>query len=172
MPQVFIAQSRTYLLDTYHPKILRCVDQLTDEELWWRPNTSSNSIGNLLLHLAGNIRQWMVHGVGGAEDVRERPLEFSTQGDVPRTELLRRLETALYDVDAVLVNLDVNTLHEMRRIQGNDVSVLQAIYHVVEHFGYHVGQIAYITKMLKDVDLVFWKVQDGIAVPNWKTLSR
>lgn len=165
----FVAQSRAYLRDTYHPKLLRCVEQLTDDELWWRPNAASNSVGNLLLHLAGNIRQWIVHGVGGAADVRERPLEFSTQGGVPRADLLRRLEDALHAVDAVLAGLDAATLQEHRRIQGNDVSVLQAVYHVVEHFGYHVGQVTYITKLLKDVDLAFWHVQDGNAVPNWKT---
>ena len=84
-------------------KIEHCVDQLTDEQVWWRPatpgnrasksgNSSSemNSIANLMLHLAGNVRQWIISGVGGAKDVRNRPLEFSDHSNRSKAEILRK----------------------------------------------------------------------------------
>jgi len=72
----FLTQSREYLTEHYLPKILAAVDQLSDEDLWWRPNAVSNSVGNLMLHLSGNVRQWIVSGLGGAPDDRVRQLEF------------------------------------------------------------------------------------------------
>src|SRR6266702_8297067 len=91
--QLFITRSRHHLSEDFLPKIERCLEVLTDEQIWWRANPQSNSIGNLILHLSGNVRQWIVSGLGGAADGRDRPAEFSEHGPIPKDELLRKLHT-------------------------------------------------------------------------------
>jgi uncharacterized damage-inducible protein DinB len=165
--QAFIDQSRTYLSSGYLPRIRRCVQAIADEDLWWRPNPRSNSIGNLILHLAGNVRQWIVSGIGGESDTRERQEEFDADRERSREELVEILESTLGDVDRVLAQLRPEDLLERRVIQGREVSVLEALYHVVEHFGMHTGQIIYITKLRTGTDLQFYEVEGGIARPMW-----
>jgi uncharacterized damage-inducible protein DinB len=154
--QEFISRARHHLIEDYLPKIERCLDRLTDEQIWWRPNEQSNSIGNLLLHLSGNARQWIVCGVGGAPDARDRDAEFAQRDRIARDDLRSLLQRTLADVDATLAQFDANRLVERRTIQGSDVSVLEAILHVVEHFSMHVGQILYITKQVTADDLHFY----------------
>ena len=163
----FLARSRAYLTAEYLPKIRASLSTLTPEDLWWRPNDGSNSAGNLVLHLAGNARQWIVHGVGGRSDVRDRPAEFAADGGENREELLARLAGAVSAADDVLADLDPAALHERRLIQGMDVSVLEAVYHVVEHFAGHTYQIIWIAKARTGRDLGFWKVERGTATPAW-----
>ena len=152
----FISRSRYHLAKDFLPKIERCLERLTDEQIWWRPNEQSNSIGNLLLHLSGNARQWIVCGVGGAADSRDRDAEFAQRSVLARGDLHSLLTRALAEVDATLAQFDPNQLLEHRTIQGSDVTVLEAILHVVEHFSMHVGQILYITKLLTAHDLHFY----------------
>ena len=166
--QAFIVKARSLLGGEYLPKIERCLEQLSDEEVWWRPNPESNSIGNLLLHLAGNARQWVVSGVGGAADGRVRQLEFDRREAVPRGELLGGLRQTLAEVDDVLARLDAARLLEPRRIQGYDVTVLEAVFHVVEHFSMHTGQVILLTKMLKAADLKFYDFSGGGPAHGWK----
>lgn len=166
--QEFILKARSYLVEDYLPKIERCLVQLSDDEVWWRANPESNSIGNLLLHLAGNVRQWIVSGVGGAVDARVRQLEFDQREVVARDELLGRLRQTLSEVDEVLAQLDPARVLEPRRIQGSDVTVLEAVFHVVEHFSMHAGQIILLTKLLKGADLQFYDLSGGDPVPAWK----
>lgn len=166
--QAFLALSREYLMEDYLPRIRLCLDQLTEADVWWRANPASNSIGNLVLHLAGNARQWIVAGVGGAPDIRERPAEFSAQsGGV--TALAARLEAAMKEVDEALALVTPDQLGETRRIQGIDTTVMGAIYHVVEHFSTHTGQIVLIAKQRLGRDLGFWEIgPDGSARPTWR----
>jgi uncharacterized damage-inducible protein DinB len=169
--QTFITQARVYLSEDYLPKIERCLEKLSDEEVWWRPNQESNSIGNLLLHLAGNVRQWIVSGIGGASDERVRQEEFDERSIIPRALLLERLKETLSAVDQTLAALDPSRLLEQRRIQGGDVVVLEAIFHVVEHFSMHTGQIILLTKMIRSADLRFYDFSDGSPRPDWKGSS-
>jgi len=154
--KAFIVKARSLFNDEYLPKIERCLEELTDEQVWWRANMESNSIGNLLLHLAGNARQWIVCGIGGAVDRRVRQQEFDERSVITREELLARLKQTLAEVDDVLARLDIERILECHEIQGYDVSVLEAVFHVVEHFSMHTGQIILITKMLRSVDLKFY----------------
>ena len=154
--QEFISRARYHLVEDFLPKIERCVERLSDEQIWWRPNQQSNSIGNLLLHLCGNARQWIVCGVGGAVDRRDRNAEFAQRDVIPREQLRSLLKKTLADVDLTLAQLEADGLLDRREIQGVDVSVLEAILHVVEHFSMHVGQILYITKQLTAHDLHFY----------------
>jgi len=152
----FIAQSRYYLAKDYLPKIERSLALLNEEQIWWRSNPQSNSVGNLLLHLSGNVRQWIVVGLGGATDTRDRDAEFAQRNAIPRDELIDRLKQTLHEADETLAALDPERLLEKIRIQGLEVSVLEAILHVVEHFSMHAGQIIYITKLLSASDLHFY----------------
>ncbi len=165
--QAFLDESRAFLTTQYFPKILRCLDVLTDEDVWWRPHETSNSIGNLLLHLTGNIRQWIVGGVGRGEVQRDRQGEFDERRRRPKAEIVAALSAALDEVDAVLAELDPACLTERRTIQGRDVTVLHAIYHVVEHFAMHAGQIIQTTKQRTGHDLAFYDIADGVPRARW-----
>src|SRR3979411_1758308 len=120
----FIASARAYFTDDYLPKIERSLELLTDEQIWWRANPQSNSIGNLLLHLSGNVRQWIVCGVGGAPDNRDRDSEFAQRDTIPRGELLAHLKHTLSEADDALAKLDTDKLLERHSIQGCDVTAL------------------------------------------------
>jgi uncharacterized damage-inducible protein DinB len=165
----FIARSRYHLGEDFLPKLERCLERLSDEQIWWRPNEQSNSIGNLLLHVCGNARQWIVCGVGGDHDTRHRDAEFAQREIIVRTELHSLLTKTLSDVDATLARIEPSHLLERRSIQGTDVSVLEAILHVVEHFSMHTGQILMLTKMLTNADLAFYSFDGTTAVPSWKS---
>ena len=156
------------MLEEYLPKIERCLERLNDEQIWWRANEESNSIGNLVLHLCGNARQWIVSGVGGETDAREREAEFAQRDVISRDELIALLRSTLADVGRVLKALNPATLLERRTIQGSDVDVLQAIFHVTEHFSMHAGQIIMLTKMLTGTNLRFYDFESGVPVERWR----
>ena len=145
MAEMLIALSRRYLRE-YLTKIRLAVSVLDDDIIWARPNESSNSIGNLMLHLAGNVRQWIVSGVGGAPDVRDRPREFAEQSGAPAAQLLDDLRAAVREADAVLGRLTAAQLVEPRRIQGFETNVLAAVFNVVAHFQGHTQEIIHITR--------------------------
>ena len=155
-----IALSRRYLRE-YLTKIRLAVSVLDDHVIWARPNESSNSIGNLMLHLAGNARQWIVSGVGKAPDIRNRQSEFDQRAPIPVTELIDKLEVTISDVDRVLASLTPEDLHTRRTIQANDITVLEAVYHVVEHFSMHTGQIILLAKADQADRVRFYDMVDG-----------
>jgi uncharacterized damage-inducible protein DinB len=144
--QTFLHESRRYLRDVYPANIDRAVVALTDEQIWWRPNGGSNGIGNLILHLTGNVREWIVGGVGRQPTERNRQQEFDERRKIPKHELLARLRAVLAEADAVLANLQESELGEVRQVHGKDTTVMKAIYHVVEHFAMHTGQMQWIAK--------------------------
>lgn len=152
----FLEKAIHYLQRDFLSKIENCVSQLSDEELWWRPNSHSNSVGNLLLHLSGNIRQWIIAGLTQTEDTRERSREFSEQGPIRREELLSLLRETVAEAAEVLDELNEPDLVARRKIQVCEVDGIEAIFHAVEHFSHHTGQIIYITKLLKGQDLGFY----------------
>jgi len=156
LSEEFLRQSEHYLVEEFLPKLKAAIALLSEDELWWRPNQQSNSVGNMALHLDGNVRQWIVSGVGEAPDQRQRALEFLEQGPVPARELIEKLENTVAEAVNVLRKVDRNTLLAKRKIQAYEVTLVQAIVHVVEHFSYHTGQIVYVAKMLKGVDTQFY----------------
>ena len=164
----FIKFSRGLLNEEYRIKLRKTVSALPERALWWRPNEQANSVGNLLLHLEGNVRQWIIGAVGGAPDVRNRAGEFGMREGSTRDDLLRHLETTLDEADAVLEGLQPAQLMERRRVQARDVSVLEAIYQVVQHFGYHLGQIVVIAKEQVPGAVRFYEDAGGAARPIWK----
>jgi uncharacterized damage-inducible protein DinB len=166
--RLFLERARYLLVTEYRTKIRLAVNALPEDSLWWRPNDESNSVGNLLLHLAGNVRQWMVAGVGGASDIRHRAAEFAAHSGPSRAELLAALNLVLDDVERVLGGLTPESLLERRTIQGRDITVLDAIFICVEHFSMHLGQIILIAKLRTPGAVKFYEDAGGLATPVWK----
>ena len=153
---LFLEFSRNKLLNQYWPRLRKAVEPLSLEQIWWRPNDASNSIGNLLLHLNGNVWQWLVASFNRLEDKRDRPAEFSATGDLSASDLLDRLGQTIDEAAKVLARLTPQELLATMHIQGYTVTGMAAVYQVVEHFGLHYGQIVYITKMQEGRDLGFY----------------
>jgi uncharacterized damage-inducible protein DinB len=137
-------------------RIETCLDKLAGDQIWARHAENENAVGNLTLHLAGNVRQWILSGVGGEPDQRVRDQEFSARGGVETAELKQRLRSTVDSAAALIRSLPPARLSERLTIQAYDVTVLEAILHVVEHFSGHTGQIIFATKFLTGQDLGFY----------------
>ena len=138
-------------------RIKHCLEQLNDQQIWWRSQPALNSIGNLVLHLCGNVRQWIIAGIGGAEDVRHRPSEFSERGPIAKAELLRRLESIVDEAKAVLKRVTAEQLVAVRRIQGFNETALTALFNSVPHFRGHTQEIVHMTRLqLGDAYKMAW----------------
>ena len=155
--RLFFESSRTELLGPTWSRLRECVTPLTEEQVWWRPNEASNSIGNLLLHLDGNVRQWLVASFDKLKDERNRPAEFNATSTFTAAEPLDLLRGTLDEASQVLGRLTEEDLLAPFEIQGHKVRGLDAVYQVVEHFGMHYGQILYITKYISGKDLGFYR---------------
>ncbi len=140
-------------LEQNRAQIVRCAGLLSDAQLWSRVNANCNSVGNLLLHLTGNIRQWICSSIGGEAFERDRPREFAERGPLPRERVLSDFERVMTSASAVIAAQTTQTLAIRHKIQAYDVSRLTAILHVVEHCSYHCGQIVHMTKAILDLDL-------------------
>ena len=155
----FIEQS-IIRMEENNERIQKCLAMLSEEEVWQKPNPSSNSVGNLILHLCGNITQWIIASLGKIEDKRQRDLEFSTTGGFSKAELLDKILNTVAEANQTIRNLSEAELLEKKEVQGFDYSGIGIIIHVVEHYSYHAAQIAFWTKLLKDKDLGFYEGQD------------
>jgi uncharacterized damage-inducible protein DinB len=144
-------------LRQYEQRICVCLDQLSFEQIWWRQADTQNAIGNLVLHLCGNVRQWIIAGLGGQPDTRERDKEFAARDSVSAGELKAVLGKTVNEAVAVLEGLTAEQLTNRVTVQGYDKTILEAVYHVVEHFSHHAGQILYATKLLTGNDLGFYR---------------
>ncbi len=153
----FLSYSHFKLFEQYWPRLQQCVRSLTPEQIWWRPNPACNSVGNLLLHLSGNVRQWLVASFNEEPDARNRPAEFSRTDGTGDVDPLAELTATMEEAEKVLRRLSEADLTRIYSIQGYTVSGLGAVYQVLEHFGLHYGQIVFITKMLTAEDLGFYK---------------
>ena len=144
-----------------HDHIAHCLAQLNDADLWWSPNEECNCIGVILQHLSGNLRQWVLSGLGGQQDVRERPQEFLIETREPKDIVQRRFDELIQEVLAVFSSFPTQQLLEQTTIQGFDNSFLGAAYVAVTHLELHAGQILYITKLrLGKRYEVYWKPED------------
>jgi uncharacterized damage-inducible protein DinB len=155
-------------LEQYCSRIETCLGMLTEEQVWARGGENENAVGNLVLHLSGNVRQWIVSGVGGQSDRRDRDSEFNARGSMPITALRERLRGTVQEAAAVIPTA-AGRMADRLTIQGYPVSVMEAIYHVVEHFSMHTGQIMFVTKMLTGSDLAFYTHLKSKAAHGEKT---
>jgi hypothetical protein len=144
--QAFLAEARRRLA-ACHQRIKHCIGQLNDGQVWWRADSGQNSIANILLHLCGNVRQWIIAGIGGVPDQRDRPREFAERAPIPKERLERRLDEVVAEADAVLARVSDAQLLGSRRIQGFDETGLSAISNSVAHFAGHTQEIVFITRI-------------------------
>lgn len=167
LAELFIARSRYWLTKEYPIKIRQCAKVLPRSAVWSRPNSSSNSIGNLIVHLTGNVTEWILGGVGGQSIERYRAGEFAQTEGGDASELLDNLERVLGEADAVLARLTAQDLERPLIIQDRETTALGAIYHVVEHFAMHTGQIIFLTKIYAPDKIHFYQDAGGLARPTW-----
>ena len=141
-------------------RIKQCCESLTKNELWHQANENTNSIANLIMHLRGNVRQYIISGIGIEKDIRERDLEFDNNNRKDIDRIINDLIDTVRRSSEVINNLSLDQLTEKRKVQGFDETVLSIIIHVIEHFSYHVGQITYITKATKNIDTGYYSGLD------------
>lgn len=153
---LLITDVRRRLIIESTPRIIQCIEALSDEEIWYKHNDNTNAVGNLVLHLCGNVRQYLLSGIGRQKDVRERSKEFSEEGPIEKKYLIQWLQSLMEEVDELLGSIKVTDLIQDRKVQGFDENVVSILVHVTEHFSYHTGQITYYTKFIKDVDTAYY----------------
>ena len=141
-----VAEARK-TLRAANEKIIHCLNQLNDDQFNWRPFEAQNSLANLLLHLCGNVRQWIIAGVEQLPDTRHRPSEFSDRSRHSKAELMKKVADTVAEADATISRVTAQTILQPRRIQGFDETVLSAIFHSVSHFVGHSQEIIYITRL-------------------------
>ena len=168
LDRIFLEFSRKKLLQL-SGRVTDCLGRLSAEQVWVRGSENENAVGNLVLHLCGNVRQWIIASIGGKPDIRVRDREFTARGDVAPAELAGRLKATVEEAVAVIDHVTAARLAEHVTIQNYDVTVLEAIAHVVEHFGQHTGQIMFVTKMLTGKDLGYYGHLKAAAAHTEKT---
>jgi uncharacterized damage-inducible protein DinB len=141
-------------------KIEACMKQLDEKDIWFRHNDHINSIGNMILHLCGNIRQYIISSLGGVPDIRERDIEFSTTGGFTNAELTAGWQNTMDDAVTTIGQVSPENLLRRRVVQGTDLSGISIIIHVTEHYSYHTGQIIFLTKLYKNRDMGFYAGTD------------
>jgi uncharacterized damage-inducible protein DinB len=147
----------THTLLQHMGRIEVCVGKLTDDQIWARGRETENAVGNLCLHLAGNVRQWIISSIGGEPDRRTRDAEFNARSGDSGGDLAARLRQTVNAAAAVIDSLTPDQLAARYTIQNYEVSGLGAVFHVVEHFAQHTAQIIMMTKMLTGTDLGFYR---------------
>lgn len=148
------------------PWVDRCLYLLGEERVWWRPNGVSNSAGNIVVHMCGNLRQWVISTLGGLPDTRVREEEFAPSLCMSVEELRQYLHSTVQEAVEVLLRYRITG--RKYAVQGFVMSDLQIILHALEHFAYHTGQVVWITKMLTGTDLQLWGADPACPKPAWK----
>ncbi|MEM8525814.1 MAG: DinB family protein [Bacteroidota bacterium] len=153
---LFMTEIHRRLFEECWPRLEKCLAQLTETEIWQRPNENSNSMGNIALHLCGNVRQWVVAGLGEAEDTRQRQQEFDERGPLPTELLLDKMRETMNEVKTVLDRVKNKDLVATHNVQGFQETGIAILIHVVEHYSYHVGQMTYFVKAIKNMDIGYY----------------
>jgi uncharacterized damage-inducible protein DinB len=166
LKDLLVDQVKLRLFEEGIPRIKKCLAALNKEQIWHRPNENLVSVGNLTLHLCGNVRQWLIAGIGNRPDIRKREKEFNEKGPLEIEFLFQQLDDLQKDCEKVLSEIQIENLLEEKVIQGvfheTGVSIL---VHVMEHFSYHVGQITWYTKLTLNKDLQYYSHMD-LEKPN------
>ena len=158
--QLLSKEIETRIIECGIYRIISCIEKLGEDHLYYRPNENSNSINNQVLHLDGNIRQWLISTMSNTKDTRQRSNEFDSENRKSKTELIVILNLLEKDIRKILINIESIDLTKNQTVQCYVESNLSIIVHVIEHFSYHVGQITYITKMLLDIDTGYYAGQE------------
>lgn len=162
-----LVKNALYRMDESTRMIIMSLDELTDDEVWQKPNASLNSIANLILHLCGNISQYIISSLGETEDKRNRDGEFIAISGLTKIELLQKLDDTVNTAKRVIFDATIAQFLKMRQVQGFSFSGVGVVLHAVEHYSYHTGQIAFWVKQLKNKDLGFYEGMD-LNTKNYK----
>ena len=138
-------------------RLVSCLQKLSLEQIWFAPNENCNSVGNLVLHLEGNITQWIMSGLGNLPDQRSRPQEFVTNQDLKKEELIQRITRTINDSVTLVDSLDEADVMESRNVQVFEEDGISILIHVIEHTSYHTGQVTLLTKMMLNLDTGYYK---------------
>lgn len=144
--KAFLAESR-YRFESCFIRLFHCLDQINENQVWWKPNERMNSIGILIKHLCGNLRQWTVIQMNNSEDFRNRDEEFKDEKKPSKKDLINLLEEVKEDFISAVDNFDPARLGEPKFIQGFNVTILAAMYHSLTHLEEHLGQIIFLTRL-------------------------
>lgn len=158
---LLITETKRRLFEESVTRLKKCLNQLTEEETWYRPNEHSNSMGNITLHLCGNVRQWILTGLGKQNDNRTRQQEFDERGPISTKALIQKVDNLMLEVEKVLDSITSEMLLEKHKVQVYEETGLSILVHVVEHFSYHVGQMTYFVKWRKDIDTKYYEEDLG-----------
>jgi uncharacterized damage-inducible protein DinB len=145
-----------YLIDENFPRIIKCLEMLNEEEIWYRPNSQSNSVGNLVLHLNGNLNQWILDYIGGKPFVRNRQLEFDAEKTHSKAELILMMTNLSKELRSCIESVTSDKLLGILPIHNKQETGISVLIHITEHFSFHAGQITYITKWLKEQQTNFY----------------
>jgi uncharacterized damage-inducible protein DinB len=141
-------------------RIIQCLEKISETEIWKTPNESSNSMANIILHLCGNITQYLISALGNYDDHRERDKEFSTRGGYNKAELIHKLSATVAQANDIIRHISEEALMKRYSVQGFNLSGIGIIIHVTEHYSYHTGQVAFWVKEIKNIDLGFYAGTD------------
>jgi uncharacterized damage-inducible protein DinB len=144
--RMFVDDQRARLADC-RQRITGVIEQLSDEDLNWRPNEQSNSIANLILHICGNLTQRYGHNIAGEPDTRNRNAEFDISAQRTKAQLLELMDDAFHIVNAVLTQMPLPSLFDASEVRGQRRTTLDLIAASSAHTAEHVGQIIYIAKI-------------------------
>ena len=158
--QALVREVKRRIMEESVPRIKKCLAQLSEEEIWYRPNEHVVSVGNLVLHLCGNLSQWVLSGLGGQPDHRQRDQEFDRTEPMAAETLIQQMDTLMDEVREVLDQLTPEELIRVRPVQVYEESGISILMHVTEHFSYHTGQITYYVKTRKNIDMQYYGGQD------------
>ena len=147
-------------LNEYTRRVKICLDLLSEEQVLQKPNEASNSVANLMLHLCGNMTQYVLSSLGGKADLRERHKEFSAKDGLSKEQLFEKLSAVVHSVIEEIQIHDEESLLKTKTVQGFEKNGIAIILHVTEHYSYHTGQIALLTKLMTNQDLGFYKGLD------------
>lgn len=156
MERQLINEFKRRVFEESYSRIFKCLDSLDDNQIWYAPNKNVPSIGNLVLHLCGNMRQWILSGLGHKPDNRERDKEFVPHQNIRKSELVFLMENLRVNVREVLLELPDGFTEKRITIQGFNETGLSVLTHVMEHFSYHTGQITTLAKIQQNKDLGYY----------------
>lgn len=154
--QLIVREFETRVFNESYERIYKCLSMIEEKNLWTSPNKTIPTIGNLILHLCGNARQWVLSGLGDRVDNRDRDQEFVLHPKIKKAELVFLLENLKVNLKQTLEELDSSSIDKIYKIQGFEVTGFSVLIHVIEHFSYHTGQITLLTKWITNKDTGYY----------------
>lgn len=154
--EILKEEFRRRMIEEGLSRIEKCFSLLTEDQIWHKENENSNSMGNIVLHLCGNITQYIHSGIGGKKDERQRVEEFKISSRVDSIKLLTKIQEVVQEANRIVSNLEPIVFSEDRKVQGFDENVTSIVVHVIEHYSYHIGQLTYFTKFISNQDTGYY----------------